>query len=433
MKHSLLAAAALCLAGTASAQSGVWTATRTLEGQFAAGSIPEPPLLAMNADGRAMLAWNATGVVRFAERAKGSGWLPRGNVPGGASGAGPVAVALGNSGAAAVAYTTVATRYTPSRLMVSLRSAAGVFGAAAEPAPGAVAGTIKLGIACDGSVTLLWSGPSAIWTSTLAGSGRSAGACDGQPGVGPWSTPLQLSNAHVGAALPDLVVNDAGAALAVWQEGASGNPTAIVAAYRPAVGPWEIARTASAPTARATWNPKAGLDGAGHAAIAYLDGQSMVVAARTADGGWSVPSVVSGSQAANYPAFAMSAAGDMVVAWVGLDAQSGANAVWARVAAAGAAWTAARRLSAAAEEADWPSAAFAGDGSVAIVGWTDNAANAAKASVYSAGAWARRTLGAGYWSGLVPVAAGGGAAVAGWAMPNLANPNAAKLVARGWE
>jgi hypothetical protein len=68
MKHPLFAVAALCLAGTALAQSGVWTATRTLAGQFAAGSIPEPPLLAMNADGRAMLAWNATGVVRFAER-----------------------------------------------------------------------------------------------------------------------------------------------------------------------------------------------------------------------------------------------------------------------------------------------------------------------------------------------------------------------------
>jgi hypothetical protein len=143
--------------------------------------------------------------------------------------------------------------------------------------------------------------------------------------------------------------------------------------------------------------------------------------------------VVSGSQAALYPAFAMSAGGDMLVAWLGLDAQSGAKAVWARVAAAGAGWTAARRLSAANEEADWPSAAFAGDGSLAIVGWTDNAANAAKASVNSAGLWVRRTLGAGYWSGLVPVAAGGGAAVAIWAMPNLANSNAAQLVARGWE
>lgn len=431
--YALLAAGCVCLAGGASAQTGAWTPTRNLEGPFAAGSIPEPALPAMNADGHALLAWNASGIVRFAEHLKGGGWLPRGNVPGGGNGAGPVALALGNSGAAAVAYTTVATRYTPSRLMVSLRPAGGSFGAAVEPAPGSVAGTVKLGIACDGSVTLLWSSASAIWASTLAGTGRSSSACDGQPGSGPWGAPVQLSNAHVGAALPDLVVNDAGAALAAWQEGAPGNPSAVVAAYRPAGGSWEGAQAASAPTAQATWNPKGGLDAAGRAAIGYLDGQGMVVVVRSAAGVWSAPALVSGSRSAYYPAFAMSAAGDMLVAWLARDALSGSSEVWARVAASGADWAAARRLSALSEQAGSPSAGFASDGSVAIVGWTDDAANVAKASVYSAGTWIRRNLGTGYWSGLVPVAAGGGAAVAGWAMPNLANPNAAKLVARAWE
>lgn len=431
--NALLAATSLCLAGMASAQTGAWTATRNLEGPFASGSIPEPPLVAMNAEGRALLVWNATGIVRYAEHVKQGGWLPRGNVPGGGVGAGPVAVAIGNSGAAAVAYTTVATRYTPSRLMVSLRPSAQSFGAAAEPAPGTVAGVIKLGVACDGSVTLLWSDVSAVWASTLAGTGRSPGTCDGQPGSGPWSAPVQLSNAHVGAALPDLVVNDAGAALAVWQQGAPGNPSAVVAAYRPAGGTWEPAQTASAPTARATWNPKAGLDAAGRAAIGYLDGQGMVVVARTPAGAWSAPTLVSGTQPATYPALAMSAGGDVLVAWLAQDAQAGSSEIWARVAVPGADWTAARRLSALSEQAAWPSAAFAGDGSVAIVGWTDDAANVAKASVYAAGSWTRRNLGTGYWSGPVPVAAGGGAAVAGWAMPNLANPNAAKLVARAWE
>ncbi|MCE9657483.1 MAG: hypothetical protein K8R60_02920 [Burkholderiales bacterium] len=432
--HPLFAAAAaLAFAGSAWGQAGAWTATHTLEGPFATSSIPEPPLVAMNADGRALLAWNATGVVRFAEHARGGPWQPRGNVPGGGTGAGPVALAIGRSGAAAVAYTTVATRYTPSRLMVSLQSASGGFGAAVEVVPGAVAGDIDLGIACDGSVTLLWSGASAIWTTTLAGTGRTAGACDGRPGPGPWSAPLQLSNGHVGASLPDLVVNDDGAALAVWQEGAQANPSAILAAYRPAGAAWEAAQTASAPTAQATWNPKPALDAGGHAVIGYLDGQTMVVVARGSGGGWSAPSPVSGSRPAFYPALAMSAGGDVLVAWLTLDAQGRGGEVWARVAAAGADWSAAQRLSVAADDAYWPSAAFADDGSLAIVGWTDNAANAAKASIFRAGTWTRRTLGTGYWSGGVRVAAGAGGAVAGWAMPNLANPNSAKLVARAWQ
>lgn len=433
MNALLAAAAALGLAATASAQPGAWSATRTLEGPFATSSIPDPPRVAMNADGRALLAWNATGVVRYAERAADGNWQPRGAVPGGGTGAGPVAIAIGRSGAAAVAYTTVATRYTPSRLMVSLQPAAGAFGAATEPAPGAVAGDIELGVSCDGSVTLLWNGGAAIWTSTLPGSGRTPGLCDGQPGKGPWSAPVQLSNAHVGASLPDLVVNDAGAALAAWQEGAAGNPSAIVAAYRPAGGSWEMAQTASAPTAHATWNPKPGLDAGGNAAIGYLDGQGMVVVTRTAGGSWSAPSLVSGSQSAFYPALAISGGGDLLVAWLTLDAQGGAGEVWARIAPAGADWSAARRISATAEDAYWPSASFADDGSVAVVGWTDNAANSARASVYSAGAWTRRALGTGYWSGGVGVAAGSGAAIAGWATPNLGNPNSAKLVARAWQ
>lgn len=427
------AVTALCLTGTAAAQAGAWTATRNLEGPFAAGSIPEPPFVAMNAAGHALLAWNATGIVRWAERFKGVGWQPRGNVPGGGTGAGPVAVALGNNEAAAIAYTTTATRYVPSKLLVSLRPAGGSFGAAVEPAAGAVAGAMKLGIACDGSVTLVWGSATGIWSSTLAGGGRNGNACNGQPGPGPWSAPLQLSNGHTGAALPDLVVNDAGAALAVWQEGAPGNPSSIVAAYRPAGGPWEPAQTASAPTAAATWNPKPTLDAAGRGDIGYLDGNRMVVVSRTAAGGWGTPEAVSGTQAVYYPAFAMSAGGDRLAAWLSISASTGSTEVWARVAPAGGTWSAAQRLSAAAEQADWPSAAYAADGSVAVVGWTDDAANIAKASVYAAGTWTRRNLGTGYWGGAVPVAAGTGAAVAGWARPGAANPNAGSLVARAWE
>lgn len=141
---------------------------------------------------------------------------------------------------------------------------------------------------------------------------------------------------------------------------------------------------------------------------------------------------VPGAQSVYYPALAMSAGGDLLVSWLSLDV-SNIGSVWASIAPVGGAWTLRTRLSARTESADWPSAAFAGDGSVAIVGWTDNNANTAKAAVRSAGAWTRSSLGTGYWSGAVPVAAGGSTAVAGWTMPNLANPNAGKLVARTWQ
>jgi hypothetical protein len=415
------------------AAAGTWGATRTLQGPFAVSSLPAAPLVAMNGAGSALLAWNATGNVRYAERPAGAAWQASRPVPGASTGAGPVAVAIGNNDAAAIAFTTVATRYVPSKLMLTLRApGAAAFGAAIEPVPGASAGDIRLGVACDGSVTLLWQDAVGIHATALPGTGATAGACNGQPGSGPWTQPELLSGAGVGAGLADLVVNDAGAALAVWQQGAPGAPTSIGAAVRPAGAAWLAEETVSAPTGLPTWNPKPGIDAAGNVAVGYLDGLHMVVARRPVAGAWAAPVLVSGTQNAYYPALAMSASGDVLAAWLALDA-SNIGSVWQRQSPAGAAWGTATRLSAAAESADWPSAALSGDGSVAVVGWTDNNSNSARASVRTAGAWQRKNLGSGYWSGSVPVAAGWAAAVAGWTAPTAGNPNSARLVARSWQ
>jgi hypothetical protein len=422
---------ATALAFAVSAQAGNWTPLQFLEGPFAASSIPEPPLVAMNGNGHALLAWNATGQVRYSERTRSGVWQASRLVPGGDTGAGPVALAIGNSEAAAIAYTTEATRYTPSQMLVSLRARGGSFGPATEPVPGVVAGGLKMGMACDGSVTLLWSDAAGLWTSSLAGTGDT-GTCDGQPGQGAWAQPQLLADSGSGAALPDLVVNDAGAALAVWQAGAPGNPSAIMAALRAAGGNWEPAKTISAGSGQATWNPKPALDAAGNAAVGYLDGYSMFVVSCPAAGSCAAPELVSGAQAAYYPAFAMNAQGDMLAAWLALDS-SNTGVIWSSMASAGSSWSSPTRLSSRVQSADWPSAAYAGDGSVAMVGWTDNASNTARVSVLATAGWVSRPLGPGYYGNQVPVAAGGGAAVAGWATTARSNPNAGLLVARAWE
>jgi hypothetical protein len=300
-----------------------------------------------------------------------------------------------------------------------------------EVAPGSGVAALRLGVACDGSVTLLWGDGGGVRAATLAGV-AGAGACDGVPGPGPWSAPVELALAQAGAALPDLVVNDAGAALAVWQQGAAGQPSAVLAALRPAGADWGSAEAVSTPTGHATWNPKPGLDAAGNAAVGYLDGTSMVVSRRPSGGAWSAPEVVSGSQRAYYPALALAARGDLLVAWLAYD-PANTGSVWQRLAPAGAGLGNATRLSGPTENADWPSAAFAGDGSVAVVGWVDDASNVARASVWSGATWARSALGGGWWGGQVSVGAGSAAAVAGWAMPNRANPNSAQIVGRAWQ
>ncbi len=406
-----------------------WSPPRVLQPTFGVSSPPEAPLVAMNALGRAVFAWNATGIVRTADRLPSGAWTASRGVPGGSTGAGPVAVAVGRGDLTAIAFSTVATRYVPSKLLVSLRPAGGVFGPAVEIAPGTAAGTIKLGIDCAGSVTALWSNASGLSSSTLPGTPPPAGSCSGAPGSGAWTPAALVSNAHVGAGLPELTVNDAGAALAVWQEGAPGNPSSIVAAYRAAGGAWQAPATVSAPTARPTWNPKPGLDAAGNAVVGYLDGSAMAVARRAAAGVWQSPETISGTQQVQYPALAVSEAGDVLAAWLAFD-PAGGTSVWQRVWQAGA-WTSAGRLSGANDTPDWPNAAISGDGSLAVVSWTDNSSLVARASTWQAGAWTRQNLGGAYWGGQVSVAAGGGKASAGFARVVGGNPNSAQLVGRG--
>lgn len=437
---TLGAVAGLCAATPALA--GSWTPARILQGSIAVSSLPESPRVAMNGQGHALLAWNASGAVRYAERVKGGSWVAAATAPGGTAGAGPVAATIGGSEAAAIAYVTAATRYTPSRLMVTWRAAGAAFGAAVEPVPGAVAGDVRLGLDCSGRITLVWSNATGVYAASLAGTGavatQGAGAdvaavpCNGQPGAGSWAAAELLSAGETGASLAELAVNDAGAALVAWQVAVAGSPVKVTAAYRPADGTWEPPQTVSAANGQATWNPKSALDATGQAAIGYLDGTSMVVVRRPAGGAWGTPELVSGTKSVYYPALAMSGAGDLVVAYLALDA-SNIGSVWSSTSVAGAPWSAAVRLSARSESTDWPSAAYAADGSVAVVGWTDNNTNIAKVSVGVAGTWVRSNLGGGYWAGTVPVAAGGGAAVGGWTSPTSGNPNSARLMGRVWE
>lgn len=413
------------------AQAGTWGAPRALQGPFAVVSPPEPPLVAMNRNGHALLAWADTGAVRYADKGKGTGWTPSHPAPGGGKSAGLVAVALGNNEVAALGFATAATRYEPSRLMVTLRLPGGSFGTPVEPVPGAFAWDIKLGVACDGSVTLLWNDTGAVWATRLAGT-PGTGACNGTPGPGPWSPAVQLSNGAAGSGLADLATNDAGAALAVWQEGPWGVPNTIVAAWQSPDGVWQAAQTVSTGTGRQTWNPKPGLDAAGNAAVGYLDGNTMMVAQKAVGAGWSAPMPVSGSQSVYYPALAMSAQGDILAAWMSYDAGN-IGRITARQMSPAGTWAAPQRLSQAAENADWPTAAFAPEGGLALVGWTDDNSNLARAAVWSAGSWKRRTLDRGWWGSVVPVAAGGGAAVAGWAQPQSGNVNSATLLSSTWE
>lgn len=413
-----LSALLVGMAWAPTASAGSWRTPRLLEGPIAVASVPEAPQVVENSLGHAMTVWSAASGARYADKGPTTNWGTAKAVPGGQQCNGFVAGALADNDFAVIAYFTVATRYTPSKLMVSTRQGSAPFSAAVEVTTNVLAFDLRAAAAPDGSVTLAWSEGGGIKTAHLSAA------------TGTWDIAV-LSTPGVPAWLPDLVGNEQGDALLVWQEGAGGQPVAIHAAQRAAGGTWAAAQRVSPANGHSTWNPKPGLGASGDAAVGWLDGNTMVVARKPANGAWQAPEPLSGNQTAYYPALAMDAAGNLVAAWQVLNA-SNVGTIWSSSATAGGTWTAPTRVSRAAEDASWPTVASARAGGLSVIGWTDNTTNSVRLGTRTRGGWKATTLGSGYWSGTVPVAAGGGSAVATWATPHAGNPNAADLFADVW-
>lgn len=413
-----LAAVVLAFGFLPDASAGTWRPPRLLEGPFAVSSVPDAPLVVENGMGHALTAWSAASGARYADKAPGKNWGVAKAVPGGQQSAGSIAVALGDNDFAAIAYFTVATRYTPSHLMVCTRQSDSGFSKPVAVTSAHLAWDLHAAIAPDGSITLAWSEGGAIKAAHL------------NAGTGMWDV-TSLSTPGVPASLPALVGNERGDVMVAWQEGAGYQPVTIQAAQRASGGDWAAAERVSPANGHSTWNAKPGLSATGDAVVGWLDGNTMVVARKPANGVWQAPESLSGSQSVYYPALAMDAAGNLVAAWQALDAGNGGS-IWSSRTAAAGEWTAATRLSSSGEDAAWPTAATARAGGLAVVSWTDNATNRVRTSTSTNGGWKVSTLGTGYWSGTVSVASGGGGAVASWATPHAGNPNAADLVADAW-
>lgn len=417
------AAGLVTLASLAAAQSTAgwtWTGVEILEPVMLSSSPPEAPFVACDAAGHAVSVWNspAKGIV-FAERCPSGTWSAANPIVPGAVGAWPH-VAIGSSGVVAATWAIPAQQYVPPKLAVTVRQLAGSF-------PGPVIWTTasnvsdpRVGVALDGSVTLIWGEGGRIKSATMTPAGL-------------WSAPAFLSPSGVTAWLPELAVNEAGAAIAAWQEapiGGSG-PGVISAACRvaPSSSPWGAAQAVSSGTGQQTWNPKPGIDAAGNVALGYIDGNAMMLARKPNLGNWSAPVRVSlANDTVYYPALAMDAAGNVLAAWQKLDA-SNYGRISKRLVPATGPWGTVTQLSNGTQDASWPRASIARDGSVWAVTWGDNNTFATEVAIGDAsGASTVHSIGSVWWNTEVPVAAGAGAVSAVWPAPTN-NPNVTRMVA----
>jgi DNA-binding beta-propeller fold protein YncE len=133
-----------------------------------------------------------------------------------------------------------------------------------------------------------------------------------------WSAPVPLSDPSPHVALPEVAIDPAGKAVAVWQR-FDGAHFVIEAATRPAGGGWSGPTRLSRPS-RGSFEPQIAIDAAGEAVAVWRRAKSTDAVIEAADlpagGGWSRPTLLSRPSWGSFePQIAIDAAGDAVAVW----------------------------------------------------------------------------------------------------------------------
>ncbi len=211
-----------------------------------------------------------------------------------------------------------------------------------------------------------------------------------RPAGGAWGAPLDLSAAGQNARNPQVSVDAVGDAVAVWARYDGSNTIVEVASASPG-GAWQPAQALSA-AGQSAESPQVAVDPAGDAVAVWArsNGTNTIVqsAARPAGGAWGAPHDLSAAgQNAESPQVAVDQAGDAVAVWARYD---GSNTI-VEVASAspGGAWQPAQALSAAGQSAESPQVAVDPAGDAVAVWARSNGTNTIVQSAArpAGGAW----------------------------------------------
>lgn len=215
---------------------------------------------------------------------------------------------------------------TSSRIVASVRSPGGVWGAEEPLSSGSRFGIYGQRVAMDarGDAVAVWQSDGHIQVAR-------------HPVDGTWRTILWTGGS---SNFPDVAMTRSGTVVVVWQKRVARHDR-IQVVRRPDGGQWSQMRTLSGTFGDAT-RPRVAVDARGAATVVWerdwADGQrSAAVVSRGSHGVWAPPRVVSPARHPGVgPDVAMNARGDTVVAWWG--SHAGRKAVQAVVRPAGGAW-----------------------------------------------------------------------------------------------
>jgi hypothetical protein len=293
---------------------GAWSMPVDLS---AAERNAEQPRAAVDADGDAIAVWRrfdgSSFIVQSASRPAGGAWGgPVDLSAAGHDGMDPQ-LALDPAGDAAVVW---------SRFNDAKPASHSVIQAASRPHEGAWEGTVDVSDAAQNAqtpqVAVDAAGKAvAVW-SRLNGTDQIVQAAE-RPLGGTWSEPVDLSALGRSAVTPDVAVDPAGGAVAVWSRGNGIGKSVVQAAGRDPETPWQGAVDLS-PEEGVAVSPEIALN-AGSEAIAvwlYANGSPTVVSSsvRPAGSGWQPRTTLSTlATIAAEPQIALDPAGNGLATW----------------------------------------------------------------------------------------------------------------------
>lgn len=350
-RHTPALAAALCvLAGFAAAPAHAaprWLAPTDLS---AAGRDAEDPQVAVDPAGDAVAVWTrfdgAHTVVQAAVRQAGGSWVLSGNLSVAGRDAEEPDVAVDAAGNAVAIW----RRHDGSKFIVqsATRPAGGAWqGPVDLSAAGETAKEPELAVDAAGDAVAVWTRFDGLDFTVQAAV---------RPGGGAWQGPLDLSAAGQDAEEPQVAIDSAANALAIWSR-YDGSRFVVQSARRLAAGAWEKPLDVSVAGQNAE-EPQLALDPAGNAVAVWsrFDGAKDIVQAAVGSGGggaWGLPDDLSpAGQNAEEPQVAVDPGGNAVAVWTRLN--SPADLVQSSSRPAGGSWGPAVPLSVPGDDAEAP-------------------------------------------------------------------------------
>ena len=312
--------------------------------------------IAVDAAGDAFAVWARSGTAQASHRPAGGTWSAAQGISGSCLNSTGVQLAVSPAGRAVAVWECPEGGNTI--VQAAARAVRGSWSAPHDvSAPGHDAHAPQVALDRAGNALAVWARSNGTDVVVQSAQQRANGA---------WQAPQDVSGPGLDADLPDVALDPHGNGVAVWQS-SDGSSSVIRAATRTAAGSWSGPQAVS--SGGFSERPHVGIDSAGDAVAVWSLNAAHVgvrAAAQRAGGSWSQPETLSDPAAdALQPQLAVDPRGDAVAAWASFDGRT--YVIQSTSRPRGGAWQSARDISARSPDLGAPKVALDAAGNALAV------------------------------------------------------------------